>query len=54
MLKKNKRKVKIGFMEPFVNITLIESFKKYNIMLGMPKGEIYLKDRGNCQCCSII
>lgn len=52
--KKNKRKVKIGFMEPFVNITLIESFKKYNIMLGMPKGEIYLKDRGNCQCCSII
>ena len=52
--KKNKKKVKIGFLEPFVNVTLIESFKKYNLMLGMPKGDTFIKDRENCQCCSII
>ena len=52
--KKNKKKVKIGFLEPFVDVTFIESFKKYNLVLGMPKGDTFIKDRENCQCCSII
>lgn len=52
--KKNKKQVKIGFLEPFVNVTLIESYKQYNFMLGIPKGEKFLKDRENCQCCLII
>ena len=52
--KKNRKKVKIGFLEPFVNVTPIESFKKYNLLLGMPKGDTFIKDRENCQCCSII
>ena len=52
--KKNKRKVKISFLEPFVKVTPIESFKKYNIMLGMPKGEKYINSRDNCQCCLVF
>ena len=51
--KKNKKKVKIGFEEPFVNIIPIESFKRYNIMLGLPRGEKYFKDRDDCKCCLI-
>ena len=52
--KKNRRKVKISFGEPFVNITPIESFKKYNIVLGIPKGEKYYNGRDDCKCCLII
>ena len=52
--KKNKRKVKIGFDEPFVNIIPIESFKKYNVMIGMPKGEKYINSKDDCQCCIVF
>ena len=51
--KKNKKKVKISFEEPFVNIIPIESFKRYNIILGLPKEEKYYKEHDNCQCCLI-
>ena len=52
--KKNKRKVKIGFDEPFVNIIPIESFKKYNVIIGMPKGEKYINSKDDCQCCIVF
>ncbi len=52
--KKNKKRVKISFLEPFAQITPIESFKKYNIILLMPKGEKYINSRDNCQCCIIF
>ena len=52
--KKNKKKVKIGFEEPLVNIIPIESFKRYNIMLGLPKEEKYYNGRDDCRCCLII
>ena len=52
--KKNKKKVKISFDKQFVNIIPIESFKKYNVMVGLPKGENYYNGRDDCQCCSII
>ena len=55
--KKNKRKVKITFcdqirFEPLINVVKIESFKKYNFMMGMPKEDKYLGiSKNNCQCC---
>ena len=52
--KKNKKKVKIGFKEPFVNVIPIESFKRYNIMLGLPKVEKYYGGRDDCRCCLIF
>ena len=52
--KKNKKKVKIGFEEPLVNIIPIESFKRYNIMLGLPKEEKYYNGRDDCRCCLIM
>lgn len=51
--KKNKRKVRIGFSEPFVRVTLIESFKKYNVMSGIPKEDNYFGGRAKCECCLI-
>ena len=52
--KKNKKKVKISFDPHFVNVIPIESFKKYNVIVGLPKGEKYYNGRDDCQCCSII
>ena len=53
--KKNKRKVKISFEEPFVNVVPIESFKKYNVMIGIPKGEKYINSKDEvCLCCIIF
>lgn len=50
--KKNKKKVKVGFTVPFVNVVPIESFKNYNIMIGMPRGEKFKRD--DCLCCLIF
>ena len=53
--KKNKRKVKVSFEEPFVNVVPIESFKKYNVLIGIPKGEKYINSKDEvCLCCIII
>ena len=52
--KKNKKKVKINFEEPFVNVIPIESFKSYNIMLGLPKVEKYYNSRDDCKCCLVF
>ena len=51
--KKNKKKVKIGFLEPFTKIIPIESYKKYNVMTNIPKGERYIS-KDNCECCIIF
>lgn len=57
--KKNKRKIKVSFVDqlhedqPLVNVIDIESFKKYNFIIGMPK-EDNIKStnvNSNCQCC---
>ena len=51
----NKRKVKISFERPFEIITPIESYKKYNILLGMPRDENFMNGKlGECQCCSLF
>ena len=52
--KKNKKKVKISFERLFEIITPIESYKKYNILLGMPKDENFNEKLGECQCCSLF
>lgn len=64
--KKNKRKVKITFIDQIdkdkklVTEIKIESFKQYNVMLGMPKEDYYHGNNGNnrnnqdCCCCLII
>jgi len=52
--KKNKKKVKIGFFEPFTKIIPIESYKKYNIIANMPKGDRYISSKDNCECCVIF
>lgn len=49
--KKNKKKVKITFKRPFVDVTPIESYKKYNTIMGIPNEDIFMTD--TCQCCSI-
>ena len=49
--KKNKKKVKISFKIPFENITPVESYKQYNVILEIPKEDNYMKE---CQCCSLI
>ena len=58
--KKNKRKIKVSFADelkeekPLVSVINIESFKKYNIILGMPSENTLNKNMSaNCQCCSI-
>ncbi len=57
--KKNKRKIKVSFVDqlhegqPLANVIDIESFKKYNFIIGMPK-EDNIKNNNvnsNCQCC---
>lgn len=57
--KKNKRKVRVTFTdqvdnEPFEKVILIESFKKYNYLLGMPKEENVNSNKSTCECCNII
>ena len=51
--KKNKKKVKIEFLEPLAKIIPIESYKKYNIIANMPKGERF-DSKEKCQCCFIF
>ena len=52
--KKNKKKVKVTFKKDFEIVTPIESFKKYNVTIGIPKGEKYINRFDNCQCCLIF
>lgn len=53
--KKNKKKVKITFLTPFENVTPIESFKKYNVLLGMPRDENFMNNKFcECQCCILV
>ena len=52
--KKNKKKVKIGFLEPLAKIIPIESYKKYNLIANLPKGERFMGDKEKCQCCLVF
>ena len=52
--KKNKKKVKIGFLEPLAKIIPIESYKKYNAMTNIPKGERFITSKETCLCCLIF
>ena len=56
--KKNKRNVKVSFVDlttsqPLVDVVDIESFKKYNYIIGMPK-EKQIEKHVKCQCCTIF
>ena len=51
--KKNKRKVKITFNDPFEDVVYIESFKKFNVIVGQPKKDIFIKQHDECRCCCI-
>ena len=58
--KKNKRKVKVTFNDEInknklVTEIKIESYKKYNLISGMPKEDYYLgvNKKTTCKCCSI-
>ena len=53
--KKNKKNVKVSFLDfttsqPLVNVVEIESFKKYNYVIGLPK-EKKIEKYEKCQCC---
>lgn len=48
--KKNKRKVKIAFNIPLEDVEYIESYKSYNVVHGLPKTDILIKQRDSCQC----
>ena len=53
--KKNKKNVKVSFLDlktsqPLVNVVEIESFKKYNYVIGLPK-EKKIEKHDKCQCC---
>ena len=61
--KKNKKKVKISFIDQIdrhkklVTEVKIESFKKYNIILGIPKEDYYDgndKSNSRCSCICLI
>lgn len=58
--KKNRRRVKISFIDeisdlPLTEVILIDSFKKYNVMQGMPKDDLYLgRSEARCNCCEIF
>ena len=51
--KKNKKKVKVTFKKNFEIVTPIESFKKYNVITGIPKGDKYINGFETCECCFI-
>ena len=46
--------MKVTFEENFEIVTPIESFKKYNVTIGIPKGEKYINRLEDCQCCEIF
>ena len=53
--KKNKKNVKVSFLDfttsqPLANVVEIESFKKYNYVIGLPK-EKKIEKHDKCQCC---
>lgn len=58
--RKNKKKVKLTFVdeiknEPLIDVVKIESFKKYNVVLGIPKEDKYVGiSKNNCQCCILF
>ena len=60
--KKNKKKIRVSFIDelhegqPLANIIDIESFKKFNFIVGMPKEEHIKKTHinSNCQCCVVF
>ena len=59
--KKNKKNIKVTFSDEIDNNKLvseiqIESFKKYNLILGLPKGDYYDGEnrKQNEYCCCII
>ena len=59
--KKNRKNIKVSFIDeineeqPLVNVIDIESYKNFNIILGMSKEEnINDKITNNCQCCNIL
>ena len=53
--RKNRRKVKITFEKPFVIETPIESYKKYNVIIGIPKEDNFINGKlCECQCCCCL
>ena len=53
--RKNRRKVKISFEKPFVIETPIESYKKYNVIIGIPKEDNFINGKlCECQCCCCL
>ena len=57
--KKNKKKVKISFVDkvtnqPLVEVIEIESYRNYNYIYGMPKEEKIAKITSKCECCFIF
>lgn len=57
--KKNKKNIKVSFIDnvthqPLANIIDIESFRKYNYNIGIPKEEKINNISANCQCCFIF
>ena len=61
--KQNKKKIKICFIDEvdnnqnLVTEIKIESFKTYNLILGLPKNDYYggeNKKKNECSCCNII
>jgi hypothetical protein len=57
--KKNKRKVKVSFVDkvynkPLVNVIEIKSYKNFNYIEGMPKEREVNKADTRCVCCSIF
>lgn len=58
--KSNRRKVHITFIDFIGDNSLteeikIESFKKYNVIVGIPKEDKYIGPvRKNCQCCAVF
>lgn len=51
--KQNKRKVRVTFKKNFEIVTPIESFKKYNVITGIPKDDKYINGFETCECCII-
>jgi hypothetical protein len=56
--RKNKKKIKVSFIDEidkdkqFTSTIEIQSFKKYNLVLGIPSEEHYNKNvKTDCQCC---
>ena len=53
--RKNRRKVKISFEKPFVIETPIESYKKYNVIIGIPREDNFINGKlCECQCCCCL